>query len=259
MSYEEERQKLSVCCVPLKHTQRLFSGTEISHKLLNLQCFNSFQILNRACLNLPWEFCKIMIFQSLSDQLAPKLILETAQSLEKNPVRQLTCYVLHKLFQRLSLGIKSLWMRNISCRLAANRFELSLKFEMNFGNIFLEPIGSVAPKVNSGDDLKAVKAELNKSITLLCPAQAYPMPVFRLVRDGLFLSFFFEALSRLPFLRNDSPFLNYLWLEPISSTSPKIYSVDAHPTVVPQGAHMSILCPAQGYPAPSFRYHKLIS
>lgn len=46
---------------------------------------------------------------------------------------------------------------------------------------FAEPIGAVAPKVNAGDDLKSVKAEIRKSVTLLCPAQAYPMPVFRLV------------------------------------------------------------------------------
>jgi hypothetical protein len=43
----------------------------------------------------------------------------------------------------------------------------------------LEPIGSVAPKVGSGDDLKSVKTEQGKSSTLLCSAQAYPTPVFR--------------------------------------------------------------------------------
>lgn len=46
---------------------------------------------------------------------------------------------------------------------------------------FLEPIGSVSPKVNTGDDLKSVKAETNKSLNLLCPAQAFPTPVFRSV------------------------------------------------------------------------------
>lgn len=48
-----------------------------------------------------------------------------------------------------------------------------------------EPIGSVAPKVNVGEDLKSVKAEMAKDLTLLCAAQAYPMPVFRSVGNHL--------------------------------------------------------------------------
>lgn len=55
-----------------------------------------------------------------------------------------------------------------------------MKFAI-FSIAYSEPIGSVAPKVNVGEDLKSVKAEMTKDLTLLCAAQAYPMPVFRFV------------------------------------------------------------------------------
>lgn len=43
----------------------------------------------------------------------------------------------------------------------------------------LEPIGSVSPKVNTGDELNTLRRELSKPVSLLCPAQAYPTPVYR--------------------------------------------------------------------------------
>jgi hypothetical protein len=43
----------------------------------------------------------------------------------------------------------------------------------------LEPVGSVSPKKNTGDDIKVIWANLGNNIGILCPAQAYPTPVFR--------------------------------------------------------------------------------
>lgn len=141
-----------------------------------------------------------LYIQNQLDQLVRRSTLETAQFFEKKPVRQSISYVLHKLSQLRSLGkmIKSLKILNVCVFL-----RLDLNWTWNFENLIwknniLEPIGSVAPKVNSGDDLKAVKAEMSKSITLLCPAQAYPMPVFRLVHgyEWVVLSLvFFNTLS----------------------------------------------------------------
>ncbi|XP_026835368.1 Down syndrome cell adhesion molecule-like protein Dscam2 isoform X13 [Drosophila erecta] len=45
--------------------------------------------------------------------------------------------------------------------------------------VITEPVGSVGPKLTSGDDSRTVKIKLEASVTLLCPAQAYPVPVYR--------------------------------------------------------------------------------
>ena len=45
--------------------------------------------------------------------------------------------------------------------------------------IFLEPVGSVGPRLLTGNDIKVLIASINSIITLLCPAQAYPVPFFR--------------------------------------------------------------------------------
>lgn len=43
-----------------------------------------------------------------------------------------------------------------------------------------EPVGSVSPKMTAGDDaIKIPKVSMGQSATLMCPAQAYPVPVFR--------------------------------------------------------------------------------
>jgi hypothetical protein len=46
---------------------------------------------------------------------------------------------------------------------------------------------------------------------------------------------------------------NIVYLEPISSTPPKLSSIDTRPIVAKGGGAFSILCPAQGFPSPSFR------
>lgn len=42
-----------------------------------------------------------------------------------------------------------------------------------------EPIGSVSPKVNAVDELNILRGAAGKTLSLMCPAQAYPTPVFR--------------------------------------------------------------------------------
>lgn len=44
---------------------------------------------------------------------------------------------------------------------------------------FTEPIGSVAPKITSGDDFRRLKAAQNQDIAFLCPAQASPIAIYR--------------------------------------------------------------------------------
>ncbi|XP_033248022.1 Down syndrome cell adhesion molecule-like protein Dscam2 isoform X17 [Drosophila miranda] len=45
--------------------------------------------------------------------------------------------------------------------------------------VITEPVGSVGPRLTSGDKTRNVDIPLSGSITLLCPAQAYPVPYFR--------------------------------------------------------------------------------
>lgn len=45
-----------------------------------------------------------------------------------------------------------------------------------------------------------------------------------------------------------------IFAEPVSSTAPKIPSIMTKPYNMPMHSSLSILCPAQGYPAPNFRY-----
>lgn len=46
--------------------------------------------------------------------------------------------------------------------------------------------------------------------------------------------------------------------EPVSSSPPKINALTYKPNTVESNAETAILCPAQGYPAPSFRLAILI-
>ncbi|KRF98082.1 uncharacterized protein Dwil_GK22019, isoform AS [Drosophila willistoni] len=45
--------------------------------------------------------------------------------------------------------------------------------------VITEPIASVGPRLITGNDIKVVQYAAQTAITLLCPAQAYPMPAFR--------------------------------------------------------------------------------
>lgn len=42
-----------------------------------------------------------------------------------------------------------------------------------------EPVGSVGPRLVSGNDIKVITADGNSSVTMVCPAQAYPVPIYR--------------------------------------------------------------------------------
>lgn len=43
----------------------------------------------------------------------------------------------------------------------------------------LEPVGSVLPKFPTGETSKAFTSESSGTLTLMCPAQAFPVPFFR--------------------------------------------------------------------------------
>ena len=45
---------------------------------------------------------------------------------------------------------------------------------------YLEPIGGAKPQFNSKSEISSYKAEEGIQFALLCPAQAYPLPSYRL-------------------------------------------------------------------------------
>lgn len=53
-----------------------------------------------------------------------------------------------------------------------------------FGNRFkiqlclLEPVGSVAPKVNQADELSSARVKMNESLSIATNVQGYPVPSF---------------------------------------------------------------------------------
>nr|XP_044249305.1 Down syndrome cell adhesion molecule-like protein Dscam2 isoform X14 [Drosophila takahashii] len=45
--------------------------------------------------------------------------------------------------------------------------------------VITEPVGSVSPKINTGEDFKHLKGKSSQALSILCPAQGYPQPFFR--------------------------------------------------------------------------------
>lgn len=49
----------------------------------------------------------------------------------------------------------------------------------NWNRKIPEPVASVSPKIHTGDEFKMIKQKSDESLSLLCPAQSYPTPIFR--------------------------------------------------------------------------------
>lgn len=44
---------------------------------------------------------------------------------------------------------------------------------------FLEPVGSVSPKINSISKFDELSVHIGHTLSILCPAQSFPVPSFR--------------------------------------------------------------------------------
>ena len=93
-----------------------------------------------------------------------------------------------------------------------------------------EPVGTVLPKFPTTDNSRGFVSRDGDSVTLLCPAQGFPVPLYRY---GIDISV-------------------VLLVEPLGKVRPNIPNI---PTVygVRGLANVALLCPAQAYPAPSYR------
>ncbi|CAD7012107.1 unnamed protein product [Ceratitis capitata] len=117
---------------------------------------------------------------------------------------------------------------------------------------FLEPVGSVSPKISIGEDLKHVKGKQTQGLSLLCPAQAYPQPVFSML----------QACSSKCALSQHTPDIiltstnctAHHFSEPVGSVAPKITFLERFKMMqIASGSSSAIFCPAQSYPVPVFR------
>jgi hypothetical protein len=99
----------------------------------------------------------------------------------------------------------------------------------------LEPIGGAKPKFSQETEIFQFTKSSRTSLALLCPAQGHPLPSFRLVRPGIFISpQFFKA--------------------PIGGTKPKFSQESESLTFTKSsGTKLALLCPAQASPVPSHR------
>ena len=102
-----------------------------------------------------------------------------------------------------------------------------------------EPVGSASPKFSTLatlDNIRGFVAKENLMFSLLCPAQGFPVPNFRL--EFFFLSFSFS-----------------LFLEPVGTKAPTFSVASKSFSFVQNlGTNFSLLCQAQGFPVPSFRW-----
>lgn len=109
-----------------------------------------------------------------------------------NMARQLAYCVQLRLTQLRFFGRSIKWKQSsTSMSLSSSSLRIVLDFWVSFfrciPNHFdvsfqKEPIGSVSPKVNAVDELNVVRGGASKTLSLLCPAQAYPTPVFRYIK-----------------------------------------------------------------------------
>ena len=101
---------------------------------------------------------------------------------------------------------------------------------------FVEPIGGSAPKFAHESKGSILLKNNEEVISLSCPAQGFPVPAFRFV-----LILFSQNVS-------------LKFLEPIGGAKPKFSYTTKVLHMVHQADHsISLACPAQGFPIPTFR------
>ena len=102
-----------------------------------------------------------------------------------------------------------------------------------------EPVGSSIPKFSSKMNLVAFEEKVENSVALTCPTQGSPLPSFRLGLLLLLCMFFISSV---------------FFLEPVGGTAPRFSSTRKSESYQkPSGLALSLSCPAQASPLPSFR------
>ncbi|KAI4496433.1 hypothetical protein M0804_000243 [Polistes exclamans] len=117
-----------------------------------------------------------------------------------------------------------------------------------------EPVGSVRPKFPTIDDSRSFRTTMDGSVTLLCPAQGFPVPLYK--NFGLEIRVFYCALRvSVSNVLVELECCSYTY-EPVGSVRPKFPAMsNINGFMTYQGGSMTLLCAAQGFPVPSHRIH----
>lgn len=110
--------------------------------------------------------------------------------------------------------------------------------------ISLEPFSSTLPKVSSKSKYDVIEYKTNSTLAVTCAAQGFPVPIFRLVNSMHVITFRYRLA------------LIYLLKEPLGTRRPTLVSDVKGIRITiekPLSTVISLLCQAQGFPAPSFR------
>ncbi|KOB76283.1 Dscam [Operophtera brumata] len=115
---------------------------------------------------------------------------------------------------------------------------------MNLLFDIVEPVGSKSPTFSNDVQFSGITRRTGQDFALLCQAQAFPVPIFRLKLTPLLCSSECHCIT-----------LYFFGLEPVTARAPAFptsassynYGIEAH-------SGGSMLCQAQGYPQPSFRW-----
>lgn len=103
----------------------------------------------------------------------------------------------------------------------------------------IEPIGSKGPKFSNDLRSSTIDREEGQSFGLLCLAQAFPVPTFR------YFSWVLYTVNCFPSL---------FCLEPVGAKAPSFSTNNKISWFFySEMKSFAILCPAQGFPVPSFR------
>jgi hypothetical protein len=99
----------------------------------------------------------------------------------------------------------------------------------------LEPAGSSVPKFPTMEKSQGFRARVNHYCTLLWPVQGFPVPTFR-----------WDSIAFW--------WLNFHFIEPVGSSIPKFPTMDnVRGFQVMRDQTFTLLCPAQGFPLPTYR------
>ncbi|CAD1475947.1 unnamed protein product [Heterotrigona itama] len=121
----------------------------------------------------------------------------------------------------------------------------------------LEPVASTKPKFPMTENSRTYTVHCDQPLTLMCPAQAFPVPAFRCIYADIDARLI-KGITSLreesyEFSRAHRRILRQMFLEPVASTRPKFPSLaDSQTFKVTLGGAMTLLCPAQGFPVPSY-------
>lgn len=102
-----------------------------------------------------------------------------------------------------------------------------------------DPVGAKAPSFSSDSKTSSYTRTIGSSFSLLCLAQGYPTPHFRSV------------------MRAEYKNGTFLFSDPVGSKAPSFSTTSISATFKMRfGQGFSLLCPAQGFPPPAFKYVK---